>query len=244
MSAQSQTKDLTILAVTKMHGGVCTAGLDEDGNWVRPVRSPSDQRNLSGGITDYCLLPVDFFHGGKSHIVSMGITRFWLAGHRPDPPHTEDWIIDLVRKPESISKLTIEEQASFLAVNVEKDLDILDASKGRSLGLYEPESFSFTFGVNKLGEDVVVRATFKAGGMELREVGCTDLRMRALGRTLLDKSGAAGSVLSDQDFRRRGKQITYFAIGLSRLYRNKHWPIIVGVHSIPELDVEVDYARL
>jgi len=174
----------------------------------------------------------------------MGTTRFWLAEHRPSPPHTEDWMIDLSRKPESLARLTPDEQADFLAANVEEDLGFLDAAQSRSLGLYRAESFSFEFGMNKLGEDVVVRADFRAGGLEMRDVGCTDLRMRALGRTLLNKSAGTAAVLSDRDFRRRGKQITYLVIGLSRLYRDKYWPIVVGVHSIPELDIEVDYARL
>jgi len=76
------------------------------------------------------------------------------------------------------------------------------------------------------------------------DVGCTDLKMRALGRLLLQKSSGRESVLTDEDFRRRGKRETYLAVGLSRLYNNKHWPIVVGVHSIPELDVEIDYAKL
>jgi hypothetical protein len=243
-NSPSHTKDLTILAVTKMHGGVCTAGIDQSGNWIRPVRPASEQRSLEQSITDYCLLPIDFFHGGKSHLVSMGITRFWLAAHQPAPPHTEDWTIDLTRKPQSIGKLSTDEQADFLAAHVEADLDELDPSHERSLGLYRPSSFEFSFGLNRLGEDVAVRATFRVGGRQMVDVGCTDLKVRALGRLLLQKAGGSEQVLTNDDFRRRGKQETYLAVGLSRLYRNKHWPIIVGVHSIPELEVEIDYAKL
>lgn len=243
-ATNSQTKDLTILAVTRMHGGVCTAGIDDSGKWIRPVRPASEQRSIQQGITDYCLLPIDFFHGGKSHLISMGVTRFWLAAHRPIPPHTEDWTIDLTRKPQSIRKLSTDEQAGFLASHVESDLAKLDSSQERSLGLFRPESFVFSFGLNRQGEDVVARATFKIGGREMVDVGCTDLKVRALGRLLLQKSAGRESVLTDEDFRRRGKRETYLAVGLSRLYNNKHWPIVVGVHSIPELDVEIDYARL
>jgi hypothetical protein len=243
-STKSRTKDLTILAVTRMHGGVCTAGIDDSGKWIRPVRPALEQRSVQQGITDYCLLPIDFFHGGKSHLLSMGITRFWLDAHRPAPPHTEDWTIDLTRKPESIRKLSMEEQSAFLAAHVEPDLGTLDSSQERSLGLYRPESFVFSFGLNRQGEDVVARATFKIGDREMVDVGCTDLKVRALGRLLLQKSARHESVLRDEDFHRRGKRETYLAVGLSRLYNNKHWPIVVGVHSIPELDVEIDYARL
>jgi hypothetical protein len=79
----------------------------------------------------------------------------------------------------------------------------------------------------------------------MRDISCTDLRMRALGRSLLVGKPVETEVrLNEEDFRRRGKHETYLAVGLSRLYQDKHWPLIVGVHSIPELDVEIDYARL
>ncbi|MFW0859733.1 MAG: hypothetical protein AAGB97_06155 [Dehalococcoidia bacterium] len=61
-----------------------------------------------------------------------------------------------------------------------------------------------------------------------------------LGRKLLERSGGAVRQLNPADFERQGKQITYLALGLSRLYWGKHWLIVVGVHSIPELAVEID----
>jgi hypothetical protein len=195
-------------------------------------------------ITDRCLLPIDFFHGGQSHLVNLAVTRCWLTSHTPEPPHTEDWMLDLKRKPQLIRKLSPHEQAKFLANHSEADLSVLTSDGRRSLGLFLPERFSFSFGLNKTGEDINVRASFTVAGQEIKDAGCTDLRMRALGRKLLNKSGGANSALTDQDFRRTGKQVTYLAVGLSRLYRGKHWLILVGVHSLPELEVEVDYARL
>jgi hypothetical protein len=237
-------KDLTILAVTKMHGGVCTAGIDSEGQWVRPVRSATAKQLQRAVITDRCLLPIDFFHGGQSHLVNLAVTRCWLTSHTPKPPHTEDWTLDVKHKPHLIRKLSREEQARFLANHAEADLSALTSDGARSLGLFQPDRFSFSFGLNKTGEDINVRASFNIGGQEVKDAGCTDLRVRALGRKLLKKSGGANCTLTHQDFLRSGKQATYLAVGLSRLYREKHWPILVGVHSLPELEVEVDYARL
>ncbi len=239
----SIAKDLTILAVTKMHGGVCTAGIDQDGKWVRPVRISVERRQSYETITDYCLLPIDFFHGGQSHLVNLGVTRCWLVSHSPQPPHTEDWTLDLKHKPQLIRKLSLEEQAAFLAAHVETDLSPLESGQ-RSLILVQPESFSFAFDWNKTGDNVQLRASFTVAGQKTSDVGCTDLRMRALGRKLLSSAGGRRSFLTEEDFRRRGKQATYFALGLSRLYHGKHWLILVGVHSLPELEVEVDYAKL
>ncbi|MGH9939405.1 MAG: dual OB domain-containing protein [Blastocatellia bacterium] len=238
------TKELTILALTKMHGGVCTAGVDGDGRWVRPVRPPTESKPRYEAVTDYCLLPLDFFHGGMSHLVNLGVTRFWFSAHMPQPPHTEDWTMELTRKPQLIRKLADEEQEKFLAAHVEDGLPLFDDNGRRSLALIKPDSFSFSFGMNQSGDGVSARASFKVGDVEVGDVGCTDLRMRALGRKLLEKSGGERSLLSDEDFRRRDKQATYLSIGLSRPFQGKHWLILVGVHSIPELTVEIDFAKL
>ncbi len=240
----SVEKELTILAVTKMHGGVCTAGIDKNGRWVRPVRAFVEHGQTHEVITDYCLLPLDFFHGGASHLVNLGVTRFWLAAAAPQRPHTEDWTLDLKHKPQLMRKLSREEQAAFLTTHAEASLSVLEPDGHRSLGLFRPERFSFAFGLNKTGDDVTVRASFVIGGQEVQDAGCTDLRLRALGRKLLEKSKGACCALTDQDFQRHGKEATYLAVGLSRLYRGKHWLILVGVHSLPEIEVEIDYARL
>jgi len=238
------TKDLTILALTKMHGGVCAAGVDSDGCWVRPVRPHTESKPRYEMVTDYCLLPLDFFHGGMSHLVNLGVTRFWFSGHTPQPPHTEDWTMELTRKPQLMRKLTDEEQERFLAAHVEDGLPLFDGDRQRSLALIKPDSFLFSFGMNRSGDDVSSRASFTVGDVEVGDVSCTDLRMRALGRKLLEKSGGERSLLSDEDFRRHDKQATYLSIGLSRPFQGKHWLLLVGVHSIPELAVEIDFAKL
>lgn len=238
------TKEITTLALTKMHGGVCTAGIDADDRWVRPVRPHTESKPRYEIVTDYCLLPLDFFHGGRSHLVNLGVTRFWFSAHTPQPPHTEDWMMDLTRKPQLIRKLSDEEQERFLAAHVEDGLPLLDGDGRRSLALIKPDSFSFSFAMNRSGEDVSVRATFKVGDIEVDDVGCTDLRMRALGRKILEKSGGEKCLLNDEDFLRHGKRTTYLTVGLSRPFQGKHWLILVGAHSIPELAVEIDFAKL
>lgn len=234
-------KALTILAVTKMHGGVCTAGIDEQGHWVRPVRQLKVTTYAHAGASDYCLLPLDFFHGGQSHLVNLGVSRFWLKSHQPTPPHIEDWTLDVQHKPQLLRKLSGTEQAEFLAVHAETDFAPL-LNHERSLGLFQATQFAFHFGWNATGDDVTVRASCTVGGHELCDIGCTDLRMRALGRKWLAHSPTA--TLTQLDFARHLKQATYLVIGLSRLHYGKHWPILVGVHTLPELEVDVDYARL
>lgn len=240
----SVEKDITILALTKMHGGVCTAGIDAGGGWVRPVRPLATTKSNYQTITDYCLLPLDFFHGGQSHLVNLGVTRCSLDAPAPQPPHVEDWTLDLKRKPQLIRKLNEDEQAEFLARHVERDLAPLRRELKRSLMLVEPQRFSFTFSPNKTGDDVTVRASFVLNDEEFDDLGCTDLRLRALGRRLMERSVGERRTLTEDDFARQGKQKTYLSVGLSRLYQGKHWLILVGVHALPELAVEIDYAKL
>src|SRR5262245_31344213 len=197
-ASMTVTKDITILALTKMHGGVCAAGIDGDGRWVRPVRPHSDGQPRFEMVTDYCLLPLDFFHGGHSHLINLGVTRFSFSSHKPQAPHTEDWVMELSRKPQLLRKLTGEEQEGFLAAHVEDTAPLLDGDGRRSLALIKPLSFSFSFGMNRSGDDVSIRASFKAGDVEIGDAGCTDLRMRALGRKMLEKSNGKRSLLSDE----------------------------------------------
>jgi hypothetical protein len=242
--AVSMTKDLVILAVTKMHGGVCTAGIDAEGSWVRPVRPTTKRIGEWDTITDYCLLPMDFFHGGESHLVNGGVCRVWLSSHVPAQPHVEDWTLDLRQKPRLLRKLSEPEQVEFLARHSEADLSALVPDEDRSLGLFLPDWFGFSFTMNQSGTDISVRSTFALGSRHFSDISCTDLRIRALGRILLEKSSGATRALSQADFERRGKYLTYLALGLSRRYRGKHWLLVVGVHTIPELDVCIDYGRL
>jgi hypothetical protein len=139
----SHVKELTILAVTKMHGGVCVAGIDASGKWVRPVRPVKDKPQYTNAITDYCLLPMDFFHEGRSHLVNMGVTQFHFTEYAPLPPHSEDWTLHLQHKPRLLKKLSLTEQEDFLKQYAEADVSVLqsDGKGSRSLALFLPDKF-------------------------------------------------------------------------------------------------------
>jgi hypothetical protein len=242
--AVSLAKDLVILGLTKMHGGVCTAGIDAAGTWIRPILPTTKPIGGLSTISDYCLLPIDFFQGGKSHLVNAGVSHVWLSTHMPARSHIEDWRLDLRHKPQLRRKLSEQEQAEFLARHSEPDLAALISDENRSLGLCLPESFSFSFAMNQSGTDISVRTVFAVGGRGYADVSCTDLRMRALGRSLLNKSSGIPYSLSQPDFERQGKHLTSLVLGLSRRFHGKHWLIVTGVHTVPELDVLIDWGRL
>jgi hypothetical protein len=66
-----------------------------------------------------------------------------------------------------------------------------------------------------------------------RGVSVTDLRWRALGRSWL---GARSYLALDHDalFKRLRAEALYLAIGLSRTYQGEYWPLVVGVHVVPD----------
>ena len=120
--------------------------MDAAGRWVRPVRPRHEAKPAKPGrevISDYSLLPLDFFHGGQSHLVNLAVTRFQFAEAASHPPHIEDWTLDLKRKPQLLDKLSAEEQQRFLAAHVERNLAPLCREHKRSLMLIEPDGFSF-----------------------------------------------------------------------------------------------------
>ncbi len=130
-------------------------------------------------------------------------------------------------------------------ITSERFVDLLrlppDSTAGRhSQGLCLPDSFSFSFALNQSGTDISMRTTFALGGRGYSDMSCTDLRMRALGRSLLEKSSGVPRAHSQADVERRGEYSTCLALGLSRCFHGKHWLMVIGVHTMPELDVLMD----
>jgi hypothetical protein len=72
----------------------------------------------------------------------------------------------------------------------------------------------------------------------------TDLKWRALGRAWLPAGG--GWVDFDEgDLEARfGIRNIYLAAGLTRAYKGAFWPMIIGVHTLPDYEATVDYDNL
>jgi hypothetical protein len=68
-----------------------------------------------------------------------------------------------------------------------------------------------------------------------RGVSVTDLQWRALGRRWLGERGGHLSLDHDALFERLNAEALYLAVGLSRSWQGEYWPLVVGVHVVPEL---------
>ena len=79
---------------------------------------------------------------------------------------------------------------------------------------------------------------------ESRGVTVTDLKWRALGRSWLGAGGGSLDVDRDEICARLGAAKLYLAVCLSRAWQGEFWPLVVGVHLIPDYEATVDWSHI
>ena len=72
----------------------------------------------------------------------------------------------------------------------------------------------------------------------------TDVKWRALGREWLGDRGGRLDCDEGELPDRLGVEDLYLALGLSRSYEGEYWLLVLGVHTVPDYEVEVDYGNL
>lgn len=238
-------KETLILAVTRMVAGMCIAGMTTEPDpvtglrWVRPVRDHG--HILLGDITTAdgeVLQPFD-------------VVEFSLLRPRPTPPHTEDWNTDFARnRPRIVRRLEGEKRAGFLAAHTDTAPHQVLKSQARSLCLVTPDRLKGTFRLDSYTGKLDARMSFQVGQHSVvgshaqGGVSVTDIRWRALGRAWLGDQGG-WTEFDDGDLEARfGISRVYLALGLTRAYRGAFWVIVVGVHTVPDFDIEVDYDNM
>lgn len=234
-----------ILAVTRMVGGMCIAGMTTESDavtglrWVRPTREfghvlLGDITTASGRV----LQPFD-------------VANLALLRPDPDPPHVEDWLTDFVhQRPEILRRLEGDKRARFLAKHTDTAPQQVLTNQERSLCLVKPDWITGQFHLDKYSGQLDARLSFGLGrhrvlGSTARGgISVTDLRWRSLGRAWLGDQ-AGWTEFDDGDLESRlGVTETYLALGLTRAFRGEHWAIAVGVHTVPDFDVSVDYDNM
>jgi hypothetical protein len=239
------TEELLILAVTKMLGGVCIAGMSKQPDsitglcWVRPIREHGHV--LLGDITT---------RKGKV-LRPFDVVEFHLHCPQPVPPHTEDWIADFVHKrPRVVRRLEGDRKARFLSQHVDTAPQQVLDSKHRSLCLIKPDWVKGCFHLDPASGDLDARLAF---GLDRRTYGgshtkgglsVTDLGWRAFGRSWLGGKGSRTDFDEDDLRTRLGLGEIYLVVGLTRSYQGSFWPIVVGVHTPVDYPAAVDYGNL
>jgi hypothetical protein len=235
-------QEILTLAVTKMHGGVCIAGMSTEPDpitglrWVRPVREHGHV--LLGDITTptgQVLLPFD--------VVTLNLLR-----PRPEPPHTEDWISDFVhQRPCVVRRLEGQRRSDFLRKYLDSAPRQVLEGQQRSLCLIRPHWVKGNFRLDGYTGQFEARLAFGLSGRTYRGSyakgghSVTDLKWRALGRAWLPEDGGWTEFDASDLEARLGVEEIYLTVGLTRSYQGGYWLVVVGVHTLPDFEATVDY---
>lgn len=223
--------EIILLAVTKMLAGFCLAGIrPESGAWVRPVR-------------DFGVLQLgDISYADRAVLQPFDRADLALTKPRPQPPHTEDWLWDCLRvRPKRTGRLPEGERLVFLRAHRDPSpAAILGAHPSRSLGLTEPANLEALFDLDPYSGKYEARLDLPDVSPG-RTLPVTDLKWRALGRGLVGPQKPALRLFPADLRRQWGMEQIFVVLGLSRTHEGKIWPLVVGVHTIPDYAAAIDY---
>jgi hypothetical protein len=234
-------QEVLILALTQMRSGICVAGFTRESDpvtglcWVRPVRDfetvlPGDMTDADGQPFQCC------------DVIALN-----LVAPRPCPPHVEDWRADFVHpRPCLLRRLEGDRRAQFFAAHLDAaPADVL-VHQTRSLCLVQPERVWAEFALDPDSGKYEARMGFTLSGIpdhpraaSARGVAVTDLRWRDLGRTWLEKEECRLSLGRDALFEQLRCESLYLVVGLSRSWQGEYWPLVVGVHTIPDYESRI-----
>ncbi len=229
-------QEVLILAMTRMLSGICTAGFTRDPDpvtglrWVRPVREFGAVQR--GDMTDREGRPVE----------CCDVVDLNLIEPRPEPPHVEDWLTDFVHHcPRLVRRLEGDKRAVFFPDYIDQAPEDVLFEHTRSLCLVAPEQVWVHFWLDGYSGKYEARMGFLLPGdanhpraMGSRGVPVTDLRWQDLGRSWLSQGGGQLALDQDELFERLGAEALYLVVGLSRNWQGEYWPLVVGVHVVPD----------
>jgi hypothetical protein len=245
------TQEVLILAMTKMLSGICAAGVTTEPDpvtglrWVRPVR-------------DFDTLQPGDMTTADGRLIQCGdVIEMRLIEPRPDPPHVEDWLADLVHhRPAHLRTLSGQKRSRFFARYLDRAPEQVIVHHTRSLCLVHPQDVWAEFALDAYSGQYQARMGFVLGSDPAlahdtrpvwatgqRGIAVTDLKWRALGRAWVRQGGKL-RLHRELFFQRLEAQDLYLSLGLSRNWQGQYWPLVVGVHLIPDYQATIDLDHL
>lgn len=228
LSKEYMEIEITILVVSKMLRKACVAGVNTEMEWFRPVRLP-----------DYNLYLRDI-NPRTGQIQKGNVLIFEDIELLNNTPHSEDFIISsntpitLIRTLDSAELTNIVSEANESDDILESNLNIKDylINSNRSLCVIKPDNIIGHTYIDSYDNSYKPKIQFEFGDRNLN-LSCQDIHWRALGRT---ESGREiqREILEEED--------VHFIIGLSRLFNDDYWPLIVGIYPLP--NIEIDYGNI
>ena len=231
--------EITVLAVTRLGSGVCVAGVDDEGKWVRPTRPSSsgwrqleysDCRDESG---DWVIR--------KGNIVAMNLVKPIPLG-----AHTEDWLVGQGR-PKLVKQLTDDEYREVCKDLQEGSTAPVEGPDAvRSLMVVPPNkvtSFSFNIDVNWEGQKrYTPRCTFRLGGRLHQGGAISDAEWRGYGRGQRKRLGGDGRVVAEDIFGELETRDCWLTLGRNEV-RSSVYLMAIGVHLFPVRHFNMDFKR-
>jgi hypothetical protein len=212
-----------------MMNGICVAGIDEGGRWVRPVNLP-----------EFDFSPQELSQAGGVVVEPYNEVEFRLGQRLNSSPQSEDVEAIgatplLVRTLNENQLLTLMQQKDEHQGVVENgnDLETWLVGMNRSLVLTRVDDVLRAYR-NTFNERRQRRIVFRVGD-NILNLPCTDLRWRKITRN--DRDAEALNSL-------KSANVIYFALGLPRIFQGHYYPMVVGVHPLPKLVGDVDYDDL
>jgi hypothetical protein len=149
-----------------------------------------------------------------------------------------------------LRQLAGERRAGFLANHLDRAPEDILIHHTRSLCLVKPDRLWSRFELDAYSGKYEARMGFVVGDIDheragsARGVPVTDLKWRALGRAWLSAVGGELTFEETDLLARLGADAVYLALGLSRTYEGKTWLLVVGVHVVPDYEINIDYTNL
>jgi len=223
--------DIVFLAMTLMAGGYCFAGMNENGEWVRPQLEGTQWKNLY-------YQSVAFSTEEYIRIGDVVRVEGRYETNLRHPAHVEDYI---VRRFDKVGNLGQRELIAFLDAHSEGSvaLDATLSRSGRSLCMVQVESFEVVY--KEEGDPRRTRIAFNLPGIPTTYINttkkpgypCTCLRWRAI---------------QDQDVQipSEVKKI-FIGVGLAREFTGADGqlvpaaPMVISLITDPAMPGEIDY---
>jgi hypothetical protein len=233
--------DVLILAVARQPGGLLIAGMTTEPDpktglrWVRPM-------------PDAGAFQLDELRFADGSLVRPGdVVRLPLAEPQPSPPLVENVRVETTgRALERVRRLSPERREAFFKGHLDSAPREVLADRTRSLALVRPDQLTAIVEADEETGQFATKFAVAIPSGQLNEVGkpkhlrsrddivATDIYWRALMRSWLPE---------EEDFleydiselRERLGEI-YLVIGLSP----KGTPRIIGIHTVPEYEVQIE----
>jgi hypothetical protein len=220
-----------ILAVTLAYDKYCIAGMDEDGNWVRPIpKDPATRFWRKDQIT---------FNQGYGFIRSGDVIEF--QERKPlsyqHQNHTEDFIVDS-SSIKLVKRLSNPELMGFLKDKSEtqKDFDNTTQASGRSLCLIKVDHFNHQI-TQFPGARAKPKMTFLNQHFNVANPKTTQ------GNYIVKDCKWSNLVLNNSVRNESKYNNIYLSIGLATPtgYDGIEYPQVIGLHTDPEIPLPNSY---